>query len=108
MKTEAAGTSGTLPPTILHCVISEKATILIGRCFVLEITAEVFNQHVGYFRLFRDSAFGIATGYGLDGRVVGVRVPVGARLYSFPRRRDRFWGPPSLLLNGYLGHFPRG
>jgi hypothetical protein len=27
----------------------------------------------------RDSAVGIATGYGLDGRGVGVRVPVGAR-----------------------------
>jgi hypothetical protein len=27
----------------------------------------------------RDSAIGIATGYGLDGRGVGVRVPVGAR-----------------------------
>jgi hypothetical protein len=27
----------------------------------------------------RDSAVGIATGYGLDGREVGVRVPVGAR-----------------------------
>jgi hypothetical protein len=25
----------------------------------------------------RDSVFGIATGYGLDGRGIGVRVPVG-------------------------------
>jgi hypothetical protein len=28
----------------------------------------------------RDSAVGIATGYGLDGRGGGVRIPVGARL----------------------------
>jgi hypothetical protein len=27
------------------------------------------------------SAFGIAAGYGLDGRGVGIRVPVGARFY---------------------------
>jgi hypothetical protein len=24
------------------------------------------------------------------------------------RRPDRFWGPPSLLSNGYRGHFPQG
>jgi hypothetical protein len=31
----------------------------------------------------RDSSVGIATGYGLDDRVVGVRVPVGSRIFSF-------------------------
>jgi hypothetical protein len=55
----------------------------------------------------RDSTVGIATGYGLDGRV-GVRVPVGARWFSTPRRPDRFWGPPSLLFNWYRELFPRG
>jgi hypothetical protein len=30
----------------------------------------------------RDSAVGIATGYGLDGREVGVPVPLGARFFS--------------------------
>jgi hypothetical protein len=45
----------------------------------------------------RDSAVGIATGYELDDRGVGVRVPVGSRIFSSPRCRDRFWGPPSLL-----------
>jgi hypothetical protein len=30
----------------------------------------------------RDSAVGIATGYGLDDREVGVRVPVGSRIFS--------------------------
>jgi hypothetical protein len=34
----------------------------------------------------RDSAVGIATGYGLDDRWVGVRVPVGSRIFSSPRR----------------------
>jgi hypothetical protein len=41
----------------------------------------------------RDSAVGIATGYGLEDRGVGVRVPVGAKIFSFPCRPDRSWGP---------------
>jgi hypothetical protein len=49
------------------------------------------------------SAVGIATVYGLDNRWVGVRVPVGSRIFSSPRRPDRIWGPPSLLSNGYGG-----
>jgi hypothetical protein len=31
----------------------------------------------------RDSAVGIANGYGLDDRGVGVRVPVGSRIFTF-------------------------
>jgi hypothetical protein len=37
----------------------------------------------------RDSVVGIATTYGLDDRVVGVRVPVGSRIFSSPNRPDR-------------------
>jgi hypothetical protein len=47
-----------------------------------------------------DSSVGIATGYGLDDRGVGVRVPIGSRTFSSPRRPDRLWGTFSLLWNG--------
>jgi hypothetical protein len=49
----------------------------------------------------RDSVVSIATGYGLDDRGVGVRVPVGSRIFSSPSYR--FWGPPNLLFDGYRG-----
>jgi hypothetical protein len=42
----------------------------------------------------------IATGYRLDIQGVGVRVPVGARIFTSPCCPDRLWGPPSLLSNG--------
>jgi hypothetical protein len=56
----------------------------------------------------RGSAVGITTGYELDDRGVRVRVPVGSRIFSSPRRPDRLWGPPSLLYNGYRRIFLRG
>jgi hypothetical protein len=55
----------------------------------------------------QDSAVGTATGYGLDGRGVGVRILAGSRIFSSPRRPDQFWGSPGLS-NGYRGRFPRG
>jgi hypothetical protein len=62
------------------------------------------------FRLFicglfndADSAVGIATGYGLGDRGVGVRVPVEPRVFSSPRRPDRLWGlPPIQWVSGAL------
>jgi hypothetical protein len=56
----------------------------------------------------RDNAVGIANGYGLDDQEVGVRVPVGAKIFTSPCRSDWLWGLPSLLSNGYLGLFPQG
>jgi hypothetical protein len=51
----------------------------------------MFLQKVSTFqRTIRGhSAVGIATGYGLNNQGVGVRVPVGARIFTSPRRPDR-------------------
>jgi hypothetical protein len=54
------------------------------------------------YHVSRDSIVDKATGYGLDGRGVGVRVPVGLTIFSSPRRPDRLWGPP-LLSDGNQG-----
>jgi hypothetical protein len=67
---------------------------------------DLLKQFISY--MLGERGAGIATGYGLDDRVVGVRVPVWARIFSSPRRPDRLWGPPSLLSNGYRVLLPRG
>jgi hypothetical protein len=64
----------------------------------------IAGMHVGS----QDSGVGKAPGYGLDDREVGVRAPVGTRIFPSPCRPDRFWEPPSLLSNVYWGFFPRG
>jgi hypothetical protein len=48
-----------------------------------------------------DSAVGTVTGFGLDDRGVGVRVPVGSRIFTSPSRPDRLWDPPNVLFNEY-------
>jgi hypothetical protein len=53
-------------------------------------------------------AVGIATGHGLDGRGVGVRIPVEVRILSSTRRSDRFWPCPASCTMGIWGLFPPG
>jgi hypothetical protein len=55
------------------------------------------------------SSVSVVSGYGLDNRANEVRSPVKAREFFLQRLcPDRFWGPPSLLYNGYRGFFPGG
>jgi hypothetical protein len=75
--------------------------------FLPSFPLQIFNFYIPY-KKSQDSAVGIATGYELDGRGVGVRVPVRSRIFSSPRRPDRLWCPPSLLSNEYWGFFPWG
>jgi hypothetical protein len=75
------------------------------------IEAKAFRTFIRIYSLFkgsRDSAVGIATAYGLDDTEIGVRVPIGSRIFTSPSRPDRLWGPANLLSNGYQGLFPRG
>jgi hypothetical protein len=43
----------------------------------------------------------LGTSYDSDDRGFGGRVPVGSRMFTSPRRPERFCGPPSLIFNGY-------
>jgi hypothetical protein len=55
-----------------------------------------------------DSSVGIAPGYGLDDRGVGVRVPVRLRIFSSPRRPDRLWVHLTSYPMGTRGSFLGG
>ena len=68
---------------------------LIIRSLIL-ITPGLYLINCLFMIVGRDSCFGIATDYGLDGP--GIESRWGAR---FSARPDRSWGPPSLLYNGY-------
>jgi hypothetical protein len=63
------------------------------------------NLHTLYPRRgSQDSSVSIATGYGLDGRGVGVQVPVGSRIFSMSSRVAL--GSTNLLSNGYRDSCP--
>jgi hypothetical protein len=47
-----------------------------------------------------DNIVGIATNHGLDDQGVGVRVPLGSRIFSSPCHPDQLWCQPNLLCNG--------
>jgi hypothetical protein len=55
------------------------------------------------------SSVGIATDYGLDDRIIGVRIPAGAGNLSLHYGvHTGSWGPSSLLSSAYWGLFPWG
>jgi hypothetical protein len=64
------------------------------------------EQYIHLTRI-RGSVVGIATGYGLEDRGVGVRVPIGSRNLSL-YRWDRLWNPSNLLSNGETAALSRG
>jgi hypothetical protein len=77
---------------------------------VLEVY--IFRNVIQYQALqlnrIRDSAVGIKTGYGLDGRGIGFRVPVEARIFSSSRSPDWFWAHPASYSMGTGGSFSEG
>jgi hypothetical protein len=56
----------------------------------------------------RDSTVGITTDYDLDSQGVGLRVPVGSRIFSPPRCSGRFWGHPASNAMGIGDYFLGG
>jgi hypothetical protein len=81
--------------------------------YIFRLSVPEFSLIINYIELnketmSRDSVVGIASGYGLDDRGVGFRVPVGSRILSSRRCPDRLWGPPNLISDGYWGLSPRG
>jgi hypothetical protein len=56
----------------------------------------------------RGSSVGIANGYGLDNRGVGVRVLVESRILTFLCHRNRFWGPLNFIFIVYKGALSLG
>jgi hypothetical protein len=72
----------------IHGVISQKTEPFItddvrtaDPTFLHGLCSLVIYETLQLCRVSLDSAVGIATGYGLDERGVGVRVPVGSRIF---------------------------
>jgi hypothetical protein len=59
-----------------------------------------------FIKCGRDNVVGLATGYGLDDRKVGLRVPVESRMFSSPSPPARLWGSLNLLSMGTGSSFP--
>jgi hypothetical protein len=79
--------------------MSKRSVIVLW--YKLTTSYGIVAELLKYTSKTRGSAVGIATGYELHGRGVGVRVPVWAGFFSPPCRPDRLWGPSSLLSSRY-------
>jgi hypothetical protein len=79
-----------------HCSVCQVSCHVRVRLFWNEITS---------IRR-RDSEICIATGYGLNDRGVGVRVPVGSSIIPSPWLPIGLCGLHSLLFNVYRRQFP--
>jgi hypothetical protein len=61
---------------------------LVGDLRMSGAVVEYRKFAVFEIRVSRDSVVGITTSYGLDDRGVGVRIPVGSRIFTSSNRPD--------------------
>jgi hypothetical protein len=80
----------------------KKSLILYSGFYPEDAVNKSIRKFIPVYRS-RDSVVDTATGYGLDGRGVGVRDPVGEKILCALPCSDRFWGPSRLVPNGYRG-----
>jgi hypothetical protein len=96
---------------VCNCIVTNRVII-----FMPNIVQKYYKPMTAGCQILRsphslgsqNNAVGVATGYGLDDRGVGVRVLVESRIFSSPRRPDRLWGPSSLYRMGNGGSFSGG
>jgi hypothetical protein len=92
---------------------AQNSSCVLHKCLSYSTKSQSLLKPIEQFRTSlrwrssRDGVVGIATGYGLYDRGVGVRVPVGSNIFSSPCRPDRLWAPTNLLSHGYRELFPR-
>jgi hypothetical protein len=89
---------------IMHCRYGTDQSGQLSRCPASPCYARVtteLNLQISVVTTCRGSSVGIATGYGLDDCGVGVRVPVGSRIFSMSSRPALgFTQPPIQLVPG--------
>jgi hypothetical protein len=78
-----------------------RGTDFVPICFFIK------NSYINNVKS-QDSAVDRETGYGMDARGVGVRVPVGSRIFFYPLRPDRLWGHSASYLMGTGASSPEG
>jgi hypothetical protein len=92
----------------IHCLPMNVVLLFVLRLLPSNGSTHYSNILMTDLGRSQDSSVGTATGCQLDGRGVGIRVPVGARSFSSPRCPHHFWRPSNLLSNGYQELFPWG
>jgi hypothetical protein len=94
------------PVTRIHCRSSSWCDVT--NYWLQPFSVQIFFRHLPFILFIHlRISVGIVTGYGLDGRWIGVRFLVGPEDFS-PHCRDRLWIALSLLSIECWELFPRG
>jgi hypothetical protein len=86
--------------------VGRYSTVCFARTIVV-FSWQLYKNNGSVMVFYRETVVRVVTGYGLDDRGVGIRVPVGSRIFSSPRRPDL----SGVHLTSYpfgIGVFPTG